>query len=131
MGVSQGTSVIASSGEMKYHLGIGTVNDVDKFGSLDIDPDRRELARALFADTQCSGQIVQITGGQVVDTNHLMTIRQEAVNEVGTNEPGRTGDQGPHLNSPGQSLVGQRRRASLRRLRQLSNEPSSVTTQLS
>ena len=80
---------------MEHHVGVGARDDAGQLGVPDVDRDEGEATGAVVS----VGRLEVGDGGagaEIVDSCHLVSFLQQAVDKGGTDESGSAGDEGAH-----------------------------------
>ena len=80
---------------MEHHLGVGPRHDAGQLGVPDVDRDQVEATGAVVpvGRREVGGGAA---GAEIVDSCHLVSFLQQAVDKGGTDESGSAGDKGAH-----------------------------------
>ena len=80
---------------MEHHVRVGPLDDVGQCGVPDVDRDEGEATGAVVSVGR-----LEVGGGgagaEIVDSRHLVSFFQQAVDKGGTDESGSAGDEGAH-----------------------------------
>ena len=80
---------------MEHHVGVGARHDIGQLGVPDVERD----------EVEATGDVVPVSqrevgnrggGAETVDSCHLVSFLQQAVDKGGTDESGSAGDEGAH-----------------------------------
>ena len=80
---------------MEHHVRVGARDDAGQLGVSDVDRDEVE-ATGTFVSVSRLEVGGRGAGAEIVDSCHLVSFFQQAVDKGGTDESGSAGDEGAH-----------------------------------
>ena len=80
---------------MEHHVGVGARDDAGQLGVPDVNRDEGEATGAFMPVGRLEVGNAG-AGAEIVDSCHLVSFLQQAVDKGGTDESGSAGDEGAH-----------------------------------
>ena len=88
---------------MEDDVGVGARDDVGQLRRLNVGPHEGKPARAQLVAAKRVLEVGRNARAEVVDSDHLVAVGQETVDQSRSDEPGGAGDEGSHDVPPSRS----------------------------